>query len=130
VTALIKHKKNNPRDTTNEEELTIWKVEEKSSMSVQNFIGRILGTFRWNYARLNMTIHIQSYSKKTIPISEPILRAIRNDEGLTTDEQDAIDLMAYGAERIRALNELSLTEVHLIEIARVRVTSQICRRAA
>jgi hypothetical protein len=36
VTAVVKQKKDNPEDTTFEEELTIWKMAERSTMSVQN----------------------------------------------------------------------------------------------
>lgn len=117
VSECIQQKKNNPKDTTFEEELTIWKAE--GNKSTQNHIGRILGTFRWNWTRLDMTIHINSDTNKTIPISEPILRAVRLDNELTADEQDAIDLMAYGAERRDALNMLPLANVHLVENSNV-----------
>lgn len=65
-----------------------------------------------------MHIHVSSDSK-TKPISEPILRAIRLDDSLTPDEQDAIDLMAYGAERRAALSLLPLACVQLVENSKV-----------
>ncbi|MDV3293730.1 MAG: hypothetical protein LYZ70_05615 [Nitrososphaerales archaeon] len=78
----------------------------------------ILGIFRRNFAPLEMHVHVSSDSK-TIPISEPTLRAIRLDDELTQEEQDAIDLMTYGAERRHALNSLPLGNVHLVESSNV-----------
>ncbi len=114
---LVDFKRNNPKDTSFERQLKLWKAEK--SLNQEN-ISRILGIFRRNFAPLEMHIHVSS-DHKTIPISEPTPRAIRLDDSLTADEQDAIDLMAYGAERRTALNRLPLTAVHLIENSNVAV---------
>lgn len=114
---LIDFKRNNPRDTSFERQLKLWKAESNNS-ATDNDISHILGIFRRNFAPLEIHIHV-STNAKTIPISEPTLRAIRLDNDLTPDERDAIDLMAYGAERRRALNMLPLTNVHLVENSNV-----------
>jgi hypothetical protein len=108
---LVIFKRENPKDTSLERKLKLWKAEGQLK---QEHIARILGTFRTNFAQLEMHIHITSEAK-TIPISESILRAIRLDTELTADEQNAIDLMAYGAERVQALSKLPLENVHLVE---------------
>lgn len=118
IQELVDLKRNNPKDTTLEQQLKLWKAETTNSHLVMNYISRILGVFHRSFAPLEMHIHVSSNSK-TIPISEPTLRAIRLDESLTTDEQDAIDLMAYGAERRNALYMLPLANVHLVENSNV-----------
>ena len=117
VSEIIQRKADNPKDFTIEKLLKLWKAEATDS-SAQHNIGRVLGVFRRNYAPLHMTIHITS-SYKTIPIAEPTLRAIWND--LTPDDRDVLDLMAYGAERRRALNMLPLENVHLVEGSNVAI---------
>ena len=114
MTELVRFKKNHPKDTHIEQELKLWKAEATSS-TIPNYIARILGIFRRNYAPLDMHIHVSSGHYKTIPIKEPILLAIRNDSELAQRERDAIDLMAYGAERRRALSMLPLENVHFVE---------------
>lgn len=69
----------------------LWKAETKGATVLTN-IARLLGIFRRNFAPLEMHVHVSSDSK-TIPISEPALRAIRLDSELAPNEQDAIDLM-------------------------------------
>ena len=110
---LVDFKRNNPKDTSLEQQLKLWKAES-TTVTTLNYIARILGIFRRNFAPLEMHIHVSS-DAKTIPVSESILRAIRLDNELTAEEHDAIDLMAYGAERVNALNKLPLENVHLIE---------------
>lgn len=117
VSECVKRKKDNPRDTTFEEELALWKSDEQNSAAVQNDIGRVLGTFRWNFARLEMTIHIQSNASKTKPIAEPILLGIYN--ALDQRDKDALELMAFGAERITAIGHIPLSNVHLVEDSEV-----------
>jgi hypothetical protein len=117
VTELVQYKKDHPKDTTFEEELQMWKADEKSSLRVQTDIGRILGTFRWNFAKLDMTIHVSSPPSKTEPISEPTLLAIYNR--LSQRDKDALTLMAYGAERIYALGHVPIENVHLIDDSNV-----------
>ncbi len=127
---LIDFKRNNPKDNSLERHLKLWKAEATSS-AVPNDIARILGIFRRNFAQLEMHIHVPGQGN-TIPISEPILRAIRLDSELTAEEGDAIDLMAYGAERRQALNLLPLENVHLIEnssIALLYIPSRLSKTA-
>ena len=113
VSECIKQKKDCPRDTSFEEELSLWKSDDENNPSVQSHIGRILGTFRWNFARLDLTIHIQSNATKTKPIAEPILLSIYN--ALEQRDKDALELMAFGAERITAIGHVPLANVHLVE---------------
>jgi hypothetical protein len=89
-----------------------------TSASTQTYIVRMLGIFRRNFAPLELHIHVTN-NGKTVPISEPTLRAIRLDNDLTQDEQDAMDLMAYGAERRNALCNLPLENVHFVENSNV-----------
>jgi hypothetical protein len=124
---LVDFKRNNPKDTSLERQLKLWKAEGAST-SNQTYVARILGIFRRNFAPLEMHIHVSSEAK-TLPIGESVLRAIRTDEGLTVDEQDAIDLMAYGAERVSALNTLPLTEIHLVENTGVAILNIPARLA-
>lgn len=106
-------KKDNPRDTTFEEELSLWKSDDDNNPIVQSHIGRILGTFRWNFARLDLTIHIQSNATKTKPIAKPIILSIYKT--LERRDKDALELMALGAERINAMGHVPLANVHLVE---------------
>jgi hypothetical protein len=117
VTECVKQKKDYPRDTTFEEELSLWKSDDNDSPSVQSHIGRILGTFRWNFARLDLTIHIQANAAKTKPIAEPVLLSIYN--ALEQRDKDALELMAYGAERKTAIGHIPLANVHLVENSKV-----------
>jgi hypothetical protein len=109
---LVQFKRNNPKNTTLEQELKIWKAEGLTS---QNLAVIILGIFHRNYARLELTIHVSGKGNKTIPIKEPILRAIRLDEQLSEAQKDELDLMAYSGERRHAINSTPLENVHLIE---------------
>ena len=111
IQEVVDFKRNNPRDTTLERQIKLAMAEKK--LKPEN-VARILGIFRRNFAPLEMHIHVSS-DAKTTPISEPILRSIRLDNELMPEEQDAIDLMVYGAERVNALAMLPLTNVHLIE---------------
>jgi hypothetical protein len=113
VSECIRTKKENQRNTDFEEELTLWKTELNNTQDVEHDVARILGTFRWNFARLDMTIHIKHTGNKTQPISEPILLAIHN--ALNQKDKDALELMAFGAERIGALGAVPLESVHLVE---------------
>ncbi len=127
MTELVRFKKNHPKDTHIEQELKLWKGEATSS-TIPNYIVRILGIFRRNYAPLDMHIHVSSAQYKTVPIKEPILLAIRNDPELVQRERDAIDLMAYGAERRRALSMLSLENVHFVENSNTAILDIPARR--
>jgi hypothetical protein len=89
----------------------MWKADEKGCLRVQVDIGRILGTFRWNFAKLDMTIHVSSPPSKTKPISEPTLLAIYNRLGQR--DKDALSLMAYGAERIYTLGHIPIKNVYV-----------------
>ena len=113
VGECVKEKKDNPRSTAFEEELSLWKSDEDNSMSVQCWIGRVLGTFRWNFARLDLTIHIQPNATKTKPIAEPVLLSIY--EALDQRDKDALELMAFGAERITAVGHVPVSNVLLVE---------------
>ncbi len=97
---LVQMKRQNPTNTNLEESLTIFKGLKPAPMHRQRTTF-ILGIFRRNFARLQMSIHIKANST-TIPIKEGILRAIYADPTLTDEHRQAIDLMAYGAERIQA----------------------------
>jgi hypothetical protein len=109
---LVQQKTENPRDMSLEKALKLWKGEEPTRFTEEK-IARLLGIFRRNFARLNMTIHVSNTLNKTKPIAEPLLRAIWND--LAPDRRDILDLMVYGAERREALYLLPLENVHLVE---------------
>jgi hypothetical protein len=111
---LVQFKQDNPKDTTIEQELKLWKAEA-NSRSTQVYVAMILGLFRRNYARLNLTIHVEGSGNHTIPIKEPILRAIRQDEQLSEQHKDEIDLMAYSGERRQAINMTPIENVHLVD---------------
>ncbi|MGD0397186.1 MAG: hypothetical protein ABSB26_09835 [Nitrososphaerales archaeon] len=111
---LVQFKRDNPKDTTVEQELKLWKAESNMAIT-QVYAARILGVFRRNYARLNLTIHVEGSGNKTIPIREPILRAIRQDEQLSDQHKDEIDLMAFSGERRQAINMTPVENVHLVD---------------
>lgn len=111
---LVQFKRDNPRNTTIEQELKLWKAEANSP-STQVYIAMILGVFRRNYARLELTIHVEGSGSKTIPIKEPILRAIRQDEQLSEQHKDEMDLMAFSGERRQAINTTPIENVHLVD---------------
>ena len=111
---LVQFKRDNPKDTTIEQELKLWKAEADST-STQVYIAMILGLFRRNYTRLDLTIHVEGNGNKTIPIKEPILRAIRQDEQLSDQHKDEMDLMAFSGERRQAINMTPIENVHLVD---------------
>lgn len=111
MSELIEYKRKNRDDTSLEQTLKLAKAD---GTLCTNYVACIIGLFRRNYARLDLTVHVTS-KHRTIPISEPTLRAIRLDPDLIEEERDAIDLMTYGAERITALSRLPIENVHLIE---------------
>jgi hypothetical protein len=115
ISELIEFKRKNRDDTSLERTLKLARAEGTLDT---NYVACILGLFRRNYARLDLTVHCSS-SHRTIPISEPILRAIRLDPDLNQEERDAIDLMTYGAERLNALSKLPIENVHLVEDSNV-----------
>jgi hypothetical protein len=117
VSELIAFKKANPSDTTLEQELTLWKAEATST-TVLNNVARICGIFRKNFTPLDIHIHVSS-DHQTMPIAEPTLLAIYNDS--QQREQDAIELMAFGAERVAALGRLPLENVRLAENSTVAI---------
>ena len=110
---MVERKEANPSDTTVEKQLRIFKTQPNAHTH-SLYTATILGIFRRNFAPLKMHIHIQS-NRKTLPISEPILLAIRNDPDLAEEHRFAIDLMAYAWERLTALTKTPLTEIHLVE---------------
>ena len=63
---LVQFKRDNPGNTTIEQELKLWKAEADST-STQVYIAMILGLFRRNYARLDLTIHVEGSGNKAIP---------------------------------------------------------------
>lgn len=117
ISELIAFKKSNPNDTTLEQELTLWKAEATSS-TILNNVARICGIFRKNFTPLDIHIHVSS-DHQTIPIAEPTLLAIYNDS--QQRERDAIELMAFGAERVAALGRLPLENVRLVENSTVAI---------
>ena len=110
---MVQFKKSHREDQTHEENLAIFQSLQPVS-SHRNYTSSILGIFHRNRAQLDMSIHISSHHK-TIPISEPILRAIRQDPELTQIHYDAIDLMAFGGERFTALHTIDLKDIYLVE---------------
>ena len=76
VSKRVEEKKDDPRNANFEEELGLWKSDEDNSMNVRCWIGRILGTFRWNFARPDLTIHIQLNATKIRPTAETTLLSI------------------------------------------------------
>ena len=117
ISELIAFKKANPSDTTLEQELTLWKAEATSS-TVLNNVARVCGIFRKNFTPLDIHVHVSS-DHQTIPIAEPTLLAIYNDS--QQRERDAIELMAFGAERVAALGRLPLENVRLVENSTVAI---------
>jgi len=67
----------------------------------------ICGVFSRNHVRLGITFHVKS-PYKTVPISEPMLRAINNDPQLTQRDRDLLNLFAYGG-TTQALGNLTET---------------------
>lgn len=114
IQQLVQFKRDNPKDTSLEQELKIWKSEGTTSNNAYS-VARILGVFHRNYARLSLTVHVDNNGNKTIPIKEPILRAIRQDEQLSEEQKDEIDLMAYSGERRHAINMTAVENVHLVD---------------
>lgn len=110
---MVQRKEANPNDTTVEKYLRIFKMQPNTHTH-SIYTATVLGIFRRNFAPLKMHIHVQS-NRKTLPISEPILLAIRNDPELSEEHRFAIDLMAYAGERLTALNKTPLAEIHLVE---------------
>ena len=78
----------------------------------------VCGIFRRNFVPLNIHVHVAS-DHQTTPIGEPTLLSIYHD--CEQREKDAIDLMAFGAERVKALGMLPLTGVRLIENSKVAI---------
>lgn len=78
----------------------------------RNYAATILGIFRRDYAQLRLTIHISTQSK-TMKINTGTLVAIHND--IPTRERHAIEIMAYGAERISALGKCQLNNIRFID---------------
>jgi hypothetical protein len=110
---MVKRKEKNPNDTTVERQLRIFKLQPNIHTH-SLYTATILGIFRRNFAPLKIHIHIHS-ERRTVPISEPLLLAIRNDPDLTDEHRFAIDLMAYAGERLTALNMTPLEKVHLVD---------------
>jgi len=110
---MVQFKKSHQQDHTHEDNLTVFQSLPKTSVH-RAYTSYLLGIFHRNYAKLDMSIHISS-QHKTIPISEPILRAIRQDPELTQIHYDAIDLMAFGGERFTALHTIDLKDIYLVE---------------
>ena len=79
------------------------------------YASAIIGIFHKNFAKLEITIHIKGSGNVKRKVAEPILRAIYTDEELTQEHRDALDLQAFGAERIHATRDLTLDKVKLIE---------------
>lgn len=73
----------------------------------------IVGLYHRNFADLKMHVRVTS-NHQTIPISEPILLAIYNDEELAEEHRLIMDLMAHAGERINALAYTEPRNVHLV----------------
>ena len=112
---LCEWKAANQNDNRLEIKLKGFKTLEPTN-SHERYTSVILGIFhRYSRnSRLDMTIHISARSKH-LPIKEPILLAIRNDNELGDEHRIAIDLMAFIGERYTAGNTTPLTEFFPIE---------------
>ena len=117
LSELVQAKKDDPKDMTFEQELTLWRAEAASS-TVLTYVATVCGIFRRNFAPLDLHIHVES-DHQTQPIAEPILVAIHQE--CQQRERDAIELMAFGAERVGALGRLPIENVRLVENSTVAI---------
>jgi hypothetical protein len=76
--------------------------------------GLIVGLYHRNFADLKIHVRVTS-NHQTIPISEPILLAVYNDEELAEEHRLIMNLMAYARERINALAFTEPRNVHFVE---------------
>ncbi len=106
---LIAAKVNNPSDMNPERMVRLFQASWGNHMA-----SLIVGLYHRNFADLKIHVRVTS-NHQTIPISEPILLAIYNDEELAEEHRLIIDLMAYAGERINALAYTEPRNVHLVE---------------
>ncbi len=106
---LIAAKVNNPTDMSPERMVRLFQAKWGNHMA-----SLIVGLYHRNFADLKIHVRVIS-NHQTIPISEPILLAIYNDEELAEEHRLIIDLMAYAGERINALAYTEPRNVHLVE---------------
>lgn len=106
---LIAAKVNNPADMNPERIVRLFQARWGNHMA-----SLIVGLYHRNFADLKIHVRVTS-NHQTIPISEPVLLAIYNDEELAEEHRLIIDLMAYAGERINALAYTEPRNVHLIE---------------
>ncbi|MGD0477756.1 MAG: hypothetical protein ABSB29_06295 [Nitrososphaerales archaeon] len=93
---LISGKVNSPTDMNSERMVRLFQARWGDHMT-----SLIVGLYHRNFADLRIHVRVTS-NHQTIPISEPILLAIYNDEELAEEHRLIIDLMAFAGERINA----------------------------
>jgi hypothetical protein len=108
---LIAFQRANKDDHTIGDELTMFSNSRPIALQLA---ATLCGVFTKNHADVMTTFHVRS-NHKTIPIAEPILRAIRLDAALSDEHKDLLDLLAFGCERRNALANCPLKNVRLVE---------------
>jgi len=111
VSDLIASQRANKDDHTIGDQLTMFANSRPIALQLA---ATLCGIFTKNHADVMTTFHVRS-NHKTIPIAEPILRAIRLDSALSEEHRDLLDLLAFGCERRNALANCPLENVRLVE---------------
>lgn len=111
ISDLVAFQRANKDDHTIGDQLTMFSNSRPIALQLA---ATLCGIFRRNHADVMTTFHVKS-NHKTIPIGEPILRAIRLDPAITEEQKDLLDLLAFGCERRNALANCPLQNVRLVE---------------